>query len=216
MATPTVTYPNLVNGDPSDADQVDQNFADLIAFITNEVIQKDGSKQMTQQLSLVAADPTTANQATRKSYVDTLVANGPAALQIATSSLANENGANAENVWDVNLTAFSNPSRVVTVFALATGFVDCGANVVTHENRITADISFDNGGTWDSGPERFSAVWKEAGGDAVQMAPVIGTHVKVGTPSGNVRVRAMVRTDGTSPTSTTWKSGRLYALMIPS
>jgi hypothetical protein len=72
MATASVTYA-LTNGTTADASQVDTNFDDLVGFLNGSVVHKDGSVSMTGLLTLHAADPSTANHATRKSYVDGLV-----------------------------------------------------------------------------------------------------------------------------------------------
>lgn len=69
MATASVSY-TFVNGDPNDGPQVSQNFTDLVTFLNNSVVHKDGSTTMTGALVLPASDPVSANQATRKSYVD--------------------------------------------------------------------------------------------------------------------------------------------------
>lgn len=69
MATATVTN-TFTNATTAVAAQVNTNFNDLLGFINTNAIQKDGSLAMTAQLSLLAADPTTANHATRKQYVD--------------------------------------------------------------------------------------------------------------------------------------------------
>lgn len=50
--------------------QVNQDFDDIIAFINTQVVHRDGSKDMTAPLALPASDPTDANQAARKAYVD--------------------------------------------------------------------------------------------------------------------------------------------------
>lgn len=69
MATASVSY-TFVNGDPNDGPQVSQNFTDLVTFLNNSVVHKDGSTTMTGALVLPASDPVSANQAARKSYVD--------------------------------------------------------------------------------------------------------------------------------------------------
>lgn len=69
MATSSVSY-SFVNGTTADASQVNQNFTDVVNFLNNSVVHKDGSVTMTGALTLPASDPTSANQATRKSYVD--------------------------------------------------------------------------------------------------------------------------------------------------
>lgn len=69
MATASVTN-NFAAGTPAVADEVDVNFADLVTFLNAETVHKDGSIAMTGILALPGSDPTTANQATRKAYVD--------------------------------------------------------------------------------------------------------------------------------------------------
>jgi hypothetical protein len=69
MATVSLTY-TFGNGDTADGDEVMQNFTDLKDFVQSSVVHVDASNAMTSILALPASDPTTANQATRKSYVD--------------------------------------------------------------------------------------------------------------------------------------------------
>jgi hypothetical protein len=69
MATANVSY-TFVNGATGDGTQVNQNFTDLVNFLNNSVVHKDGSTTMTGALTLPASDPVSENQATRKSYVD--------------------------------------------------------------------------------------------------------------------------------------------------
>jgi hypothetical protein len=69
MATASVTYA-LSNGSSADAAEVNTNFNDLVSFLNGSVVHKDGSVSMTGALSLPASDPSDANHATRKQYVD--------------------------------------------------------------------------------------------------------------------------------------------------
>lgn len=73
-ANVAVTY-NFVAGNPAVADNVDQNFADIVTWINTNAVHLDGSKAFTGAPSY-AADPTSANQLARKSYVDS-VSGGP-------------------------------------------------------------------------------------------------------------------------------------------
>lgn len=50
--------------------EVNVNFDDIIDFVNDEVVHKDGTVAMTAHLSGPATDPTAANQYTRKAYVD--------------------------------------------------------------------------------------------------------------------------------------------------
>lgn len=68
-ANVSVTY-NFVAGTPAVADNVDQNFTDIVNWINTNAVHLDGSKAFTAVPSGPAADPTSANQLTRKAYVD--------------------------------------------------------------------------------------------------------------------------------------------------
>ena len=70
-ANVTVTY-NFTAGTPAVADDIDQNFADIVNWINTNAVHLDGSKAFTAVPSGPATDPTTANQFTRKAYVDEL------------------------------------------------------------------------------------------------------------------------------------------------
>ena len=69
MATAAVTY-TFANGTNADGTQVNSNFTSVVNFLNTETIQRDASIAFTAIPSLPATDPTTANQAVRKSYVD--------------------------------------------------------------------------------------------------------------------------------------------------
>lgn len=68
MATAAVTH-TFTAGTAAQAAQVNTNFSDLVSFLNNSVVHKDGSVAMTGQLSL-SADPTASQHAARKQYVD--------------------------------------------------------------------------------------------------------------------------------------------------
>jgi hypothetical protein len=64
-----VTY-NFTNTTNADAEQVDTNYADLVTWINTNAVHLDASKAFTGVPSGPATDPSTANQLSRKSYVD--------------------------------------------------------------------------------------------------------------------------------------------------
>lgn len=68
-ANVAVTY-NFTAGTPAVADNVDQNFADVVNWINTNAVHLDGSKAFTSIPSGPATDPTSANQLARKAYVD--------------------------------------------------------------------------------------------------------------------------------------------------
>jgi microcystin-dependent protein len=71
-ASASVTY-NFVAGTPSVADNVDQNFADLVTWINTNAVHLDGSKAFTAVPSGPATDPVSANELARKAYVDAVL-----------------------------------------------------------------------------------------------------------------------------------------------
>lgn len=67
----TLALPNaIINGAAGDATKVQQNFDAIVTDSNTNLIKKDGSLAMTAALTLVSADPTLADHASRKSYVD--------------------------------------------------------------------------------------------------------------------------------------------------
>lgn len=76
--------------------QVNANFDDIVSFINNELIHKDGTRAMTAHLSLLAADPASDNQAARKAYVDAK-ANASTGVANAAQTAANNAQTAANN-----------------------------------------------------------------------------------------------------------------------
>lgn len=71
MSALSLTY-TLTNGTTADASQVQQDFTDIVNYVNTDVIRTDGTNAMAAQLTLTGSDPTNANHAARKSYVDGL------------------------------------------------------------------------------------------------------------------------------------------------
>lgn len=68
------TYPNPIEPlTPADAAEVQDNNDSLVGYINTEVIARDGRVRMMAPLQLVDAEPLSANDAARKSYVDALL-----------------------------------------------------------------------------------------------------------------------------------------------
>jgi len=68
VATPSVTY-SFASGALASAAEVNTNFSDLVTFLQNDVIHKDGSVAFTGAPTY-ASDPASGNQLARKTYVD--------------------------------------------------------------------------------------------------------------------------------------------------
>lgn len=75
MATASVTY-TFTALTKAQAAQVNQNFTNLTTFLNSDVVHADGSVSMTGALTLPNSDPTNANHAARKSYVDAQLPSG--------------------------------------------------------------------------------------------------------------------------------------------
>lgn len=89
--------------------QVNANFDDIVAFVNNNLIHKDGTRAMEAHLSLLAADPTTDNQAARKIYVD----NKASAAQTAATGVANTAQTAANNAQSSANTALDRvPNKI--------------------------------------------------------------------------------------------------------
>lgn len=65
----SVTY-NFVAGTDAVADNVDTNFNDIVSWVNTNAVHLDGTKAFTGIPSGPSSDPSSANQLTRKAYVD--------------------------------------------------------------------------------------------------------------------------------------------------
>jgi hypothetical protein len=104
MATDASVPNNFVAGTPSVADDVDANFAAVVNWINANAVHLDASKAFTAVPSGPASDPTSANQLTRKAYVDTLVPRGGKVR--ATYSPTMKAGGNPISLGNGTLTAY--------------------------------------------------------------------------------------------------------------
>jgi len=68
-ANVSVTY-DFSSGTPAVADDVDQNFDDIVTWINTNAVHLDATKAFTAVPSGPASDPSSDNQLTRKAYVD--------------------------------------------------------------------------------------------------------------------------------------------------
>ena len=70
MASNAAVTNTFSNGTTADAPAVNQNFTDVVTWINTNAVHLDGSKAFTSVPSGPATNPTSANQLTRKAYVD--------------------------------------------------------------------------------------------------------------------------------------------------
>lgn len=101
MATLAVTYPNFINGQNADADQVNQNFEDIVTFSNNEVIQRDASVAFTGVPVLPTDAPTLGTHATSKTYVDSVSARCGGEWRRSATAQTFSAAATADFIWDI-------------------------------------------------------------------------------------------------------------------
>jgi len=146
MATASVTY-TFTNASTAQAAEVNTNFGDLVTFINSNAIQKDGSLAMTSRLTLASLDPTSADHAARKSYVDGLVG-GP------TGSLIAFAGSSAPGGWLLCFGQAISRSTFANLFAVVGTTYGVGDGSTTFnipDLRGRVPVALDNMGGGDAG-----------------------------------------------------------------
>lgn len=123
--------------------QVNANFDDLYTFVNNSLVHVDGSRAMTGALDLVAADPTSGNQATRKSYVDAQVATANTAAANALTTAGYKARALASN-GSIQMTPPALPNWATTPLLIQGGRLDVTTNGAG-DFTITFPQAFPNG-----------------------------------------------------------------------
>ena len=160
----TLSIPNsFTNNTNADATQVNANFTAVATFANTEAIQRDGTVAFTAVPSGPATDPTTANQLTRKSYVDAAVAGVLTTGAVGTAALAT-NAVTTIKITDGNVTTAKILDSNVTTAKIA------DANVTTLKiadgNVTKAKFSTAAGepaGAWVSQAITFSNITGGAG-----------------------------------------------------
>lgn len=128
-----VSVPNsFTNGTTADAPAVNANFSALVTWINANAVHLDGSKAFTGVPSGPASDPVSANQLTRKAYVDAKI--------WANSNFA-DNTINASRLVNGSITSAQMGNLSVLTAAIADGAVTAvkiGTDAVTN-SKIQAD-----------------------------------------------------------------------------
>ena len=166
----TLSIPNsFTNNTNADALQVNANFAAVATFANTEGVQRDASIAFTGVPSGPGTDPTTANQLTRKSYVDAKVAAFvPAALSL-TLAMHAADSVDSSKIVNASITGTDIAASTITGSNIAVGTVsssnildativggDIAANTVTPANTTF-------GGAWVSTGLTYGNITSGAG-----------------------------------------------------
>lgn len=186
-----VTY-NFVSGTPAIADNVDQNFTDLVTWINANAVHLDASKAFTAVPSGPAADPTSANELTRKAYVDgkfTTCTSGARPSSPSVGALIFETDTSRVRVWTGSLWQLLSGAQAVS--ATGTGIVG-----TTSPSTITLTYgteNYDTDGFFTAGGSAFTI--PEAGTYSVTVRLTrtagntfttgFGSYATLIAPSGN-------------------------------
>lgn len=169
-----VSVPNTFsNGIAADAPAVNADFAALVTWINTNAVHLDGSKPMAGHLSGPATDPVSANQYSRKSYVD---------------------AQNAATLASANATATTLATNAVTT-ALARKGAQAGRNGSVYStpnggsNFVIFDTEFWDSSTYFAGAGNTDVVIPVGeGGVYVISGFWISTGVVAGHATSNLRV----------------------------
>lgn len=162
MATAAITY-TFVAGTTIESAEANTNFNDLVSFLNTSVMHRDASSAFTAVPAGPATDPTTANQLTRKAYVDaqvlTRLKDGNAADTSDAGVVGTVNHVTAQLLWQAGSTVGTTsgaggitityptafPTGVLTV-VVTNGDTDFGigsdyCNVDQSSNSVTSFVS---------------------------------------------------------------------------
>lgn len=192
MSALSLTY-TLTNGTTGDADQVQQDFDDIVAYINADVVRIDGTNPMGADLVLNAADPSTTNSAARKAYVDgcyvrahgstsqTFTADTWTTLKFATEDL------DAAGAYNLSTGTFT--SNRAGVYLVSFTISPSDADNIEWQLRINGD------GTTFDGPHANSSLVDTAGSGTSNM------HMSAAVYVGNAKtILPQVLAHGGSPT----------------
>lgn len=207
MSTSSVQY-TFHNGTTADANQVNQNFSDIVSFLNNEVVQRDGSVLMTGPLVLSGA-ASSGLQAVPYSQHE----NGPSALRIGSATLTNTQAGLSMTSWGTEKVVITNPGRQVTVLAQLSGWLTITSGTAGLASvDVQVEISLNGGSTWHPGLPVTQGLYF----GTLQAAAVSNQNVQSQvTPTGDIWVRARGQKSGSNP-NVQMTNGWITVQVVPS
>lgn len=159
----------LANGQSGDATKVEQNFADVETYVNANAVVKDGTVAMTAALTL-SGDPSAANDAARKAYVDAGdaladVRCGVKATRTTTQSMPggivlitfNNEVADSDGFFAASSTNFTVPAGKAGVYAMSFGPISSGSANIRLYIYVNAVVV-------------CNSTWANGGGDVQYLA----------------------------------------------
>lgn len=195
MSTVSVTN-TFVAATTAVASQVNTNFNDLVTYINTNAITKDAALAFTSIPSGPASDPTTANQFTRKSYVDALVTSKTGLAVYNDLGINGSFGAYDTYPAGAHSTVTSDTLVLgETLYVMAWGAAICQTNA-SAAFRAQLQCSFNNGTTWSVTGQQSSvgaggsgAAFEGGANCFLQTSGVVGAGLKI-----KVRLQVQQRT----------------------
>jgi hypothetical protein len=114
VATASVTY-TFTALTKAQAAQVNTNFQNLVTFLNGSTVHADGAVSMTGALTLPNSDPTNANHATRKSYVDGLHTNSAQGVEGRAAITSGQTFTTLADVTGLSVTFTAAASRLYKI-----------------------------------------------------------------------------------------------------
>jgi microcystin-dependent protein len=194
MASPptvsTVFVPNTI----AESGEVNQNFSDLISWITANAMQRDGSVSFSGIPSLPSTMPSNVNHAVRKGYVDAAIGD-VAGVVFPVGSVIDYVGLTAPEGWALldGQTLTNAESLFPQLWAVAPSAWRSGSNIVLPNAAGRVAAGFDSGST------PFNAIGKTGGSrDSVVVDHTHsgGTFSGTTAGSGNLSMFGGTSTDG--------------------
>lgn len=137
-------------------------------------------------------------------------------LQMDSTTLTDDTvgAVNTWEQWGTEEVTFSDPNQDISLYAFVCGNVEIDTLDDVHEDsgRTRVQISFDGGTNWDTGTANRDHV---AVGTSIAVlgGSLYSQHLKTGTPSGQIQIRAQIlkqnNTDGD------FRDGQIVAIMKP-
>jgi microcystin-dependent protein len=189
MASPPTVSNIFIPNTVAESGQVNENFSDLISWITANAVQRDGSVAFTGIPLLPSTMPSNANHAVRKGYVDSVVGD-VAGVVFPVGSVIDYVGVSAPEGWALlNGQVLTNAESLFPqLWATVPVAWRSGSNIVLPNAAGRVSVGF------DSSVSLFNAVGKTGG--SRNSVVVSHNHTGAASDSGSLSMSGTTDTTG--------------------